>query len=1172
MYIRSACDRIAAFPVRVQLPKLFSLLLLASGALCALPAQTTTGTSVTASTATVTGRVFNAHSGTYLNNARVTVEGTSIEAFTDDSGTYRLRNVPAGPQRLRVRYTGQADIVETVDVKADRSTSANFSFNTDQVSADADALVLDEFIVKEQAFKNAQELAANEERFSTNIKSVVALDSLGHMTDGNIGDFVKFLPGVELSYGDAGGASNNPDNAMNVGVRGFGASDTAITIDGLPVSSAAISGNGALTRAFALDALSINNASRLEIIKVATPDMPQESPGGSINLITRGAFELPKATYNVSVSVNGNVNTPDVFKRSEGPKGKTYKTLPNIRASATIPLSSKLGITLSASNDNKYSYTYNTSMRDWFFTNRTVTIGGVTSQVANANGGIRIDNPVLERYQKEDNQWLEERYSGSARIDWKPFDGLEIRVNGQYSQFENAGVYRRTQWRYQNATGIQDWSPEYIIGRTRTSSFNPGTSGSITTDARDKEGFTTSGYITLKYRKGPWAIDGKVNASESYHVLTDRKNGHFSTVDASISHYKMDLLGLDKGVFDRIVLYNQAGEPINYGLSSNWNNILNSDFEARSSDAKSRDLQKLYQLDASYSADFLPFPLTLKAGALQRIKDTHKWGDGSGYKMRYIGPLTGVPTNEELQSDFATEAGVGYTNPMHWPDAAKIYRVYAAHPEWFDPNFVSATQNVNYAATNYQSRISQTKGVKTTNYAWYGMATASFFKNRLTVLGGVRQERRDNVGYNMFQDPKAQYIKDSGGLAVYRDSIYTQGVKWNGEENTAYAVGDPRRAADVILTDAALRARLQTAGVKFIPNQLELNPNGTPGQRERNLAITQAARFLRYIDTSITQPETPQIQVAYDITNSLKLQVAWSNETRIPEIEASTTGFLSGNSGFDISEPDVPLPGPGGDGLIKVTNTTGAPEEITSYNVKLAYYPKIGGKYAISWYYKNSTKTWESLDALPGDSAYDELLQSLGLSPSEYENYTINYTTATDGKNIRRGLEAEFSQNLGFIAPWAKGIDVYGTFTWRPASKPSVPASNVLGYREKLPDRNKWTGGVSYSARRFSIQARFIYEQSGITRIRENTVTMPDGTNQVVRYYRPNHLPVDLNLQANYVFNKHLTFFATFNRVISERRYTQEEDSVTGLQPGWASYRQMQDRGIAFSTGVNATF
>src|SRR5690606_35995723 len=52
------------------------------------------------SSGTITGRVQNVVSGQYLNNARVSVKGTDLIAFTDQSGTYRLVNVPPGPVEL----------------------------------------------------------------------------------------------------------------------------------------------------------------------------------------------------------------------------------------------------------------------------------------------------------------------------------------------------------------------------------------------------------------------------------------------------------------------------------------------------------------------------------------------------------------------------------------------------------------------------------------------------------------------------------------------------------------------------------------------------------------------------------------------------------------------------------------------------------------------------------------------------------------------------------------------------------------------------------------------------------------------------------------------------------------------------------------------------------------
>jgi iron complex outermembrane recepter protein len=49
-----------------------------------------------AATGSLSGRVQNVVTGQYLNNARVAVRGTDRVAFTDQSGTYRLVQVPVG--------------------------------------------------------------------------------------------------------------------------------------------------------------------------------------------------------------------------------------------------------------------------------------------------------------------------------------------------------------------------------------------------------------------------------------------------------------------------------------------------------------------------------------------------------------------------------------------------------------------------------------------------------------------------------------------------------------------------------------------------------------------------------------------------------------------------------------------------------------------------------------------------------------------------------------------------------------------------------------------------------------------------------------------------------------------------------------------------------------------
>src|SRR2546421_265667 len=66
----------------------------------------------------VEGRVMNARSGDFLETARVTMEGTQLETFTDSSGQYRFVGVPAGEQRLRVLYTGLLPQTRAVQIAA----------------------------------------------------------------------------------------------------------------------------------------------------------------------------------------------------------------------------------------------------------------------------------------------------------------------------------------------------------------------------------------------------------------------------------------------------------------------------------------------------------------------------------------------------------------------------------------------------------------------------------------------------------------------------------------------------------------------------------------------------------------------------------------------------------------------------------------------------------------------------------------------------------------------------------------------------------------------------------------------------------------------------------------------------------------------------------------------
>jgi hypothetical protein len=93
---------------RLPAPSLVTLVVFAAAApaLCPQTTPPLAAVGAAAAPATITGRVQHSASGQYLNNARVTIKGTDLVAFTDDSGTYRLDRVPGPTALLEVFCTG----------------------------------------------------------------------------------------------------------------------------------------------------------------------------------------------------------------------------------------------------------------------------------------------------------------------------------------------------------------------------------------------------------------------------------------------------------------------------------------------------------------------------------------------------------------------------------------------------------------------------------------------------------------------------------------------------------------------------------------------------------------------------------------------------------------------------------------------------------------------------------------------------------------------------------------------------------------------------------------------------------------------------------------------------------------------------------------------------------
>ena len=153
------------------------------------------------STGTIEGRVFNVRRGEYVENARITVDGSGQQVLTDATGQYRLTNLPAGPVTLKIFYTGLGSRSEVVAVTPGQTvqrdiTLAGGESAPGKPAVDGETVKLDAFTVSSSKEMDGAALAINEQRFAKNITNVVSTDEFGTIADGSVGEFMKFLPGI----------------------------------------------------------------------------------------------------------------------------------------------------------------------------------------------------------------------------------------------------------------------------------------------------------------------------------------------------------------------------------------------------------------------------------------------------------------------------------------------------------------------------------------------------------------------------------------------------------------------------------------------------------------------------------------------------------------------------------------------------------------------------------------------------------------------------------------------------------------------------------------------------------------------------------------------------------------------------------------------------------------
>lgn len=160
--------------------------------------------------------------------------------------------------------------------------------------ASSGAVQLDTVVVTGQRGSLRKSVVAQEK--ADNVVSVLSADDIGALPDKNAAEALARLPGVSVQRDQGEG--------RYVVVRGIGPDLNAVTINGALVPAP----EGG-RRGVALDVLPAGMISTLTVTKTLRPDQDANSIGGTIDVETLSAFDLPKSIVSVNAGLTDDENT-----------------------------------------------------------------------------------------------------------------------------------------------------------------------------------------------------------------------------------------------------------------------------------------------------------------------------------------------------------------------------------------------------------------------------------------------------------------------------------------------------------------------------------------------------------------------------------------------------------------------------------------------------------------------------------------------------------------------------------------------------------------------------------------------------------------------------------------------------------------------------------------------
>jgi TonB-dependent receptor len=334
----------------------------------------------------VAGHVNDATGTRPLQSASVRIVELNRQAETDRAGTYVFGDVPAGTYTLEARYVGAEVTTQSVTVAATGRIASDFALP---------AVGGGDILVTGQTANLTS--ALSRQKAADGVESVLTRDAVGQFPDQNVAESLRRLPGVNIL--------NDQGEGRYVSVRGLDPD-----LNGTSVNGVRLPAPEAEARSVALDVISSDTIESIEVKKSFTPDMDGDFIGASVEIHTTSAFDTKKNRY--ALSAEGSWND---YSGKVTPKGAF---------DFTQKIGDDFGVAGSVSYYKRKFETDNVEASDW---------------TLDDNG-----NAYAESLEYRDYDVERTRINAALSADWRVSDTTKAYVRGNWSQFDDHEIRRRT--------------------------------------------------------------------------------------------------------------------------------------------------------------------------------------------------------------------------------------------------------------------------------------------------------------------------------------------------------------------------------------------------------------------------------------------------------------------------------------------------------------------------------------------------------------------------------------------------------------------------------------------------------------------------------------------------------------------------------------------------------